>query len=64
MSDIEQRGTEACSVADLLLNGEGLFEVLEGGVVVAAGVIDLGDINEGGAFAGLVTDVGVCSGYV
>ena len=57
MPDVKQGGTKSGDVADLLSYGQGLLEVVEGRVVVAAGLENLRDIVEGRAFAGFIADL-------
>ena len=43
-------------VANFLADFERLLKIAKGGIVVALRAVDVGDIIESGAFAGLVTD--------
>jgi hypothetical protein len=56
MAHVKERRTQTGHVADRLTDVERLFEIAQGGLIVAARVIDLGDVVEGGAFALFVAD--------
>ena len=57
MAHIEEGYTKAGFVADLLPDGERFLQVGERRLVVALGIIDLGNIVERGAFPGFVADL-------